>query len=193
MKPSLFNGIAARLTAGIVLASGSSIALAEKFSFKIASGHGPNWAFVQIVQEYFIPEVKKRAKEKGHDVEFIEGWAGAMVKPTEVLEGLQSGIVDMGMYCICHEAQKLALHNFPSSLPFGPSDPDISLKATRMDRPEDVQPVPGTGKVIVILTNNERRRPEQVDKANPRPQNEFGHIIELTAPDALFHVRYWRA
>ena len=131
MKPSLFNGIAARLTAGIVLASGSSIALAEKFSFKIASGHGPNWAFVQIVQEYFIPEVKKRAKEKGHDVEFIEGWAGAMVKPTEVLEGLQSGIVDMGMYCICHEAQKLALHNFPSSLPFGPSDPDISLKATR--------------------------------------------------------------
>jgi uncharacterized protein len=58
-----------------------------------------------------------------------------------------------------------------------------ALKATRMDRPEDVQPVPETGKVIVILTNNERRRPEEVDKANPRPQNEFGHIIELTAPD----------
>ena len=34
-----------------------------------------------------------------------------------------------------------------------------------------------------MLTNNERRRPEQVDKANPRPQNEFGHIIEMTAPD----------
>jgi secreted PhoX family phosphatase len=58
-----------------------------------------------------------------------------------------------------------------------------ALKATRMDRPEDVQPVPGTGKVIVILTNNERRRPEEIDKANPRPQNEFGHIIEMTAPD----------
>ena len=58
-----------------------------------------------------------------------------------------------------------------------------ALKATRMDRPEDVQPVPGTGKVIVILTNNERRRPEEVDKANPRPHNEFGHIIELAAPD----------
>ncbi|MGE0849405.1 MAG: PhoX family phosphatase [Hyphomicrobiaceae bacterium] len=58
------------------------------------------------------------------------------------------------------------------------------LKATRMDRPEDVQPHPTSGKVIVILTNNERRRPEQIDKANPRPQNDFGHIIEMTAPDA---------
>ena len=53
-----------------------------------------------------------------------------------------------------------------------------------MDRPEDVQPHPSTGKVYVILTNNERRKPEQTDKANPRPENNFGHIIEMTAPDA---------
>ena len=58
------------------------------------------------------------------------------------------------------------------------------LKATPMDRPEDVQPHPSSGKVIVIFTNNERRRPEQVDKANPRPENNFGHIIEMTAPDS---------
>jgi uncharacterized protein len=57
------------------------------------------------------------------------------------------------------------------------------LKATPMDRPEDVQPHPTSGKVIVILTNNERRRPEQGDKANPRPENNFGHIVEMTAPD----------
>ena len=57
------------------------------------------------------------------------------------------------------------------------------LKATPMDRPEDVQPHPTSGKVIVIMTNNTRRRPEQVNKANPRPQNEFGHLIEMTAPD----------
>ncbi len=57
------------------------------------------------------------------------------------------------------------------------------LKATPMDRPEDVQPHPSNGKVYVMLTNNARRRPEQADKANPRPENTFGHVIELTAPD----------
>lgn len=56
------------------------------------------------------------------------------------------------------------------------------LGATRMDRPEDVQPHPTSGKVFVLLTNNARRKPEQVDKANPRPESHFGHIIEMTAP-----------
>ena len=57
------------------------------------------------------------------------------------------------------------------------------LKATPMDRPEDVQPHPTNGRVYIMLTNNDRRRPEQAGGANPRPQNEFGHIVEMTAPD----------
>jgi uncharacterized protein len=58
------------------------------------------------------------------------------------------------------------------------------LKPTPMDRPEDVQPHPGNGKVFVMLTNNAQRKPDQLDKANPRPESQFGHIIEMTAPDA---------
>jgi uncharacterized protein len=56
------------------------------------------------------------------------------------------------------------------------------LKATPMDRPEDVQPHPMSGKVFVILTNNAQRKPGQVDRANPRSESHFGHIIEMTAP-----------
>jgi secreted PhoX family phosphatase len=51
--------------------------------------------------------------------------------------------------------------------------------ATRMDRPEDVEPNPVTGKVYAVMTGNERRTAREVNRANPRAGVKFGHIIEI--------------
>lgn len=60
------------------------------------------------------------------------------------------------------------------------------LGATKMDRPEDVQPNAMTGKVYCMLTNNTRRKEGDENAANPRAKNAFGHIIEISETDGDF-------
>ncbi|PHV66698.1 phosphatase [Williamsia muralis] len=55
--------------------------------------------------------------------------------------------------------------------------------ATKMDRPEDIEPHPKTGKVYCALTNNDKRGTAGkagVDEANPRNENKNGQVIEFT-------------
>jgi secreted PhoX family phosphatase len=56
------------------------------------------------------------------------------------------------------------------------------MGATKMDRCEDVEPNPLTGKVYVACTNNTNRGVGSnalADEANPRTQNRDGHVVEL--------------
>ncbi|MDJ0378180.1 PhoX family phosphatase [Cryobacterium sp. PH31-L1] len=58
-----------------------------------------------------------------------------------------------------------------------------AVGATKMDRCEDVEPSPVTGKIYVACTNNtDRGLPgkEGATEPNPRTMNRDGHIVEIT-------------
>lgn len=57
------------------------------------------------------------------------------------------------------------------------------MGATPMDSPEGFEPHPKTGRVYVALTGAGKARPKGTNAANPRADNEPGHILELIPPD----------
>lgn len=113
-------------------ASGLSAAQAEDIRLRIASGHPAVNTYVNLMQTFFVPEVTKRVAERTkHKVEFVEGYGGTMVKVADTLEGVQTGIIDIGGYCFCFEPSNLPLHAFQVMLPFGTMSPERSVKLAR--------------------------------------------------------------
>jgi TRAP-type C4-dicarboxylate transport system substrate-binding protein len=122
----------ATLLAAVIGTLGMTTAQAENIKLRIASGHPNANTYVNLMQTFFVPEVTKRVAERTqHKVEFVEGYGGSMVKVADTLEGVQSGIVDIGGYCFCFEPSNLPLHAFQVMLPFGTMSPEKSVKLAR--------------------------------------------------------------
>ncbi len=118
--------------ATLLLGAAVAPVFAEDIKLRIASGHPTANTYVNLMQNFFVPEVTKRvAARTSHKVEFIEGYGGSMVKVADTLEGVQSGIIDIGGYCFCFEPSNLPLHAFQVMLPFGTMSPDMSVKMAR--------------------------------------------------------------
>lgn len=128
----MFKSFRNAALAAALLASGLSAAQAEDIRLRIASGHPAVNTYVNLMQTFFVPEVSKRVAERTkHKVEFVEGYGGTMVKVADTLEGVQTGIIDIGGYCFCFEPSNLPLHAFQVMLPFGTMSPERSVKLAR--------------------------------------------------------------
>jgi uncharacterized protein len=57
-----------------------------------------------------------------------------------------------------------------------------ALGATPMDRPEDMETNPVTGRVYAIMTKNKKMTSDKLNPVNTRPENHYGHIVELIPP-----------
>lgn len=57
-----------------------------------------------------------------------------------------------------------------------------ALGATPMDRPEDMETNPVTGRVYALMTKNKKMTADKLNPANTRPENHYGHIVELVPP-----------
>jgi uncharacterized protein len=57
-----------------------------------------------------------------------------------------------------------------------------ALGATPMDRPEGVETNPVTGRVYANMTKNKKMTAEKLNPVNTRPENHYGHIVEMIPP-----------
>jgi C4-dicarboxylate-binding protein DctP len=120
------------LTAATAFALAGTAASAEDITLRIGSGHPPGVVYAGLMIDYFQKELKERVEARtDHTINFVEGYSGSIVKVTEVLEGVQDGIIDIGGFCFCFEPSNLPLHAFQVMLPFGTMDPVQSLKVAQ--------------------------------------------------------------
>lgn len=100
------------------VAGSSSTVQAETYNFRMALGHAPAILYVNLMQNFFAPEVKKRVEAKTpHKVSFVEGYAGSIVKVNETMGSVQTGVVDFGGFCFCFEPPNVPLIPTKSTCP----------------------------------------------------------------------------
>jgi C4-dicarboxylate-binding protein DctP len=120
------------VTASVCAVLSANTASSEEIKLRMASGHPQAQSSVHLMSTFFGGEVKKRVEAKTpHKIEFIEGYGGAMVKPADVMEGVQTGIVDIGLWFFPFEPSNVPLHSFQALVPFGPMASKDSVKIAR--------------------------------------------------------------
>jgi len=111
----------------------SASAWADTFRLTIGAGHPVDAAvWITPMKTFFQVEVKKQVEAKTpHKIEWVEASGGSSAKLGEVLEAIESGLMDIGDVHTAFEPSKLMAHNFAYYVPFGTPDPILAAKAAR--------------------------------------------------------------
>ena len=97
---------------------------------------------LNMVSTFFIPEVNKRMKAAGLDkkykINWKEAYAGSLLKPTRVLQGVSDGIADIGFEPTIFHPDKLPLEQITFMTPF--TTTDVVLVGKTMDKMHEMFP-----------------------------------------------------
>lgn len=121
----------ALLASAATLLAGAAAAQ-DKINITIAAGQAPRALKpLQLVTDSFIPAVNKGIKDAGLKVEIVwkEAYAGSLLKPTRVLEGVKDGIAEVGFEPTIFHPDKLPLENITFVVPFVTNDVSMVSKA----------------------------------------------------------------
>jgi TRAP-type C4-dicarboxylate transport system substrate-binding protein len=126
----------ALLSAGLALAGGqkepapggaaAGEAPRKTIRLRMTAGHPyAAAAWVQILEDFYIPEIEKRVLERttGYQLECKGFYGGSLAKLGEELETVESGTADVAIVNNIFEQAKLEIHNFNWWAPF--TSPDL--------------------------------------------------------------------
>ena len=135
-----------------------------------------------MVSEFYIPEVEKRIKAAGLNIKinWKEAYAGSLLKPTFVLQGVQDGIADVGFEPTIFHPDKLPLEQITFVTPFVTTD--VVLVGKTMDKLHATIPAMGAqyDKFGVIRIAGSRSAIESM--ARPRTSTAGSMRAEWKAP-----------
>lgn len=116
----------------VVFGMTSGGALAADITLRIGAGHPtPALAYVLAADTHFVPEVTRRAKEKGHNVRFVKAWAGTVAKVDGIVEAVQKGALDIGLSVPAFEQARTSILNYSLYFPFSSTDPMRQVKVAQ--------------------------------------------------------------
>ena len=129
-------GSAVALIAGTLLlaACGGGGGDSSTIKMTLGAGHPAGGAitYTNYAESFLVPEIERRVgEETDYKIEIDEQYGGTVTPLGEVLEGTQTGVIDIGLVPYPFETSKLFLYNASYYVPFGSPDVDVVLKAGR--------------------------------------------------------------
>ncbi len=143
-KVSKKVALAIAAAVGATVAATAPAAAAETINLTAISGYPPVASWVKAFVEAYIPTVDAElAKTGNYKINWNQGFSGQIVKPRGELEGIETGLGDLGTVVTAFHPDKIPLYKLSFVTPFVSSD--LGLVVKTIDALEDEIPAFGEG------------------------------------------------